>query len=225
MRRLAPLLLLPLMVFGIGCVSKSEHENVQAELQLCAEDQAVLEAKVAQWEDRFDRESQRWSSVESTVTEAMPKALDEFHAERKRILEMVPEQVQSEVETYLEDYFSTVMQGFQVLSQDNSDIRLQLQTTQKVIEQIGARTESIGAGTEAINQAIDQALADEQAKVAEVSLQISNVIEQIAEFDQTRINCKNCPERLRLSKKEREEILGLHAQLTTTLSQLQSVAN
>ena len=221
--RLAILLLLTALLMS-GCVSKSQLEEAQVQVQTCEEDKAVLEAKVAQWEDRFDRESSRWSTIETSVTEAMPRALDEFHAERKRILDLVPEQVHSEVETYLEDYFTTVMQGFQVLSQDNSEIKLQLETTQKVIEQIGARTQNIGADTAAINQAIDEALAEEQAKVAEVSAQLSAVIEQIAEFDQTRINCKNCPDKLRLNRREREAVLGLHGQLTTALSQLQSVA-
>lgn len=214
-----------LAILATGCVSKKELEKAQAAIVTCDEDKAVLEAKVAQWEDRFDRESTRWESVGAEVTEAVPRALGEMHAERKRILEMVPEQVQTEVETYLEDYFTTVMQGFEALSRDNASIQLELQATQRVLENLGEQTRNIGSSTQAINDAIDQALADEQAKVAEVSLRLSDVVEMISEFDQTRVNCKGCPDRLRLNKKEREAILGLHGELMAALSQLQSTAN
>jgi len=207
-----------------GCVAKSELEEAQAQLAACQEERAQAEAEVASWERRFDRESSRWEELGTSVADAVPQALRQFEEERTRILEAVPDQVQTEVATYLDDYFATVMQGFELLSEDNSEIKLQLQATQKALEAVGADTRDIGL-------AIDEALAEEKEqrqnldqRLDRLAGHLSDVVEQVVEFDQTRINCKRCPERLRLNRKERETILGFHAELMSDLSDLQARA-
>ncbi|NIR32697.1 MAG: hypothetical protein GWN84_26030, partial [Gammaproteobacteria bacterium] len=91
------ILILSLALVGTGCVSKQTYESVQAELATCQEEKAQAEAQVITWEQRFDREAQRWESVGTSISEQVPRALSELHTERERIIKLVPEQVQGEV--------------------------------------------------------------------------------------------------------------------------------
>lgn len=223
-RSLTPLLVTVLFVTA-GCVSKSQYEAAQAELTQCQEEKAQAEAKVISWEQRFDREAQRWEVVGASVTEQLPRALNELHDERDRIVEMVPEQVRGEVTRYLDEYFATVMAGFDRLASDNSDIRMELTATRQVLE-------SLGTDTRAISQSIDTTLQDERAKRHReqnkrdaVASQIAELVALVTEFDNTQINCKQCPDRLRLNRRERETISAFHSDLTTQLSKIQSFAS
>jgi uncharacterized protein YPO0396 len=216
------LVTLTALVLGSGCVSKAELEEAQAQLAACEEEKAQAEATVITWEARFDRESSRWTEMEASISEAVPQALNELHTERERILDLVPQQVQDEVEGYLQEYFSTVMKGFELMSDDNAEIKLELKATQKALQALGTNTRNIGT-------AIDEAMADEKNKREALGAQLGShseglatVIEHLVEFDQTRINCKGCPDRLKLNRKEREAIVSFHQQLMSELSDLQS---
>ena len=211
-----------LIVLSVGCASKKDLESAQAQLAACEEEKVHLEASVISWEERFDSASIRWSDLESSVSDALPQALGELNTERERIIELVPQQVQGEVEAYLEDYFTTVMKGFSQMAEDNKDIKLQLASTYKALE-------AVGADTRAISSSIDQTVAeerskreDEQARRERVSTQLSEVVDQIVEFDQSRINCKDCPERIKLKDKSREILLAFHAELMSDLADLQT---
>lgn len=212
------------LLLATGCASKKDLEAARAELGACEEDKVKLEASVISWEQRFDGASTRWSEIEASVADALPKALDEFHSERDRIIKLVPEQVQGEVTAYLDDYFTTVMKGFSQLADDNEEIKIQLRATHKALETVGADTRAIGAS-------IDQTVSEERAKrEAEqqrrerISTQLSELVDQVVEFDQSRVNCKDCPDRLRLRDRSREAILGFHAELMSDLSDLQRFA-
>ena len=212
------------LLASTGCVPKSDLEEAQAELAACEEARATAEATTASWERRYDRESSRWTQLETSVSQALPRALNEFHADGERILELVPEQVKVEVEGYLEDYFNTVMRGVAELSDDNAEIKLELKATQKALD-------AVGADARGIRTAVDEALTDERAKrdvmagrLGDLSGELGAVVDRVVAFDRTRINCKQCPERLRLNRKERETILAFHAELMSELSDLQSGA-
>ncbi len=222
MKNFTVFLTILLLLCSLGCVSKKTFEAAQGQLNACEDEKAKLEASVLSWEQRFDRESDRWKEMESSITNALPKALSEFHSERDRILRMVPEQVQAEVNAYLEDYFATVMKGFQALKSDNDEIKLELQATRKALEVVGADTQTI-------NTAVSQTLAEERSKREmesgkreAVSSQLAEVVALVSDFDHKYLNCKDCEERLKLNKKEKDVIVGFHAQLVSRLSAIQS---
>lgn len=222
LRTCSVLLLLAISLTSIGCASKAEVEDLRTQLAACDEERARAEASVIAWEQRFDRENRRWQEMEQSVIEAVPQALGEIHQERERILELVPEQVEDEVSAYLDDYFATVMKGFELLKKDNRDIQLQLDATFKALQAVGKDTRSIGT-------AIDGALADERAKRDAIGQQLggltgelTDIVNQIVGFDQQRINCKNCKDRLRLNRNQREAILGFHSELMLALANVQA---
>ncbi|MEM8931422.1 MAG: hypothetical protein AAGE94_09620, partial [Acidobacteriota bacterium] len=173
------------LVLSTGCVSKSDHQAVQDELAACAEEQAQLASQIATWESRYDRETARWNAIEQSVSAAVPQALSELHQERTRILDMVPAQVQDEVSGYLDEYFNTVMAGFDRMARDNQEMRIEILATQKALEALGQDTQSIG-------RAIDESLGDEKARRQQAASDISDIVEQIVEFDQTKVNCRGC---------------------------------
>lgn len=202
-------------LLAIGCASKKDLEAAQAQLANCQEEKAEAEAKVNTWEQRFDRESQRWEQMQASITDAVPNALAEIDAEKKRILELVPEQVQYEVSSYLEEYFGTMMKAFDALRSDNEEVKTQLAATRNAMEGLGTDTRSI-------TTAIDDALAVERGRRQQVARGLEALFNQIAEFDQTRINCASCGDRIKLNKKEREAVLGFHTDLANTISSLQT---
>jgi len=225
LRTLSALLPIALLLLCCGCASKAEVEELRAQLASCDEERARAEASVIAWEQRFDRENRRWEEMENSVTEAVPRALIELHEERERILELVPEQVENEVSAYLDDYFATVMKGFELLNQGNHDIQLRLSATLEALKTVGKDTRSI-------SNAIDGALADERAQrdaidqqLGALSGELTAIIDRIVGFDQQRINCKSCDQRLRLNRKQREAILGLHAELMLALAEVQANAS
>ncbi len=213
--RRAPIALILLAVLATGCASKADLEKAQADLAACHEEKQVLQAEIDQWQQRFDRESQRWQTIETSVIEAVPNALAEFDAERDRILELVPEQVQYEVASYLEDYFGTLMVAFRQVQGDSRDIKLQLDATQKALSVIGQDTQHIGT-------AIDEAVAAEAVKRQAVADGLAALHAQMVEFGRQRIDCVDCQGRIKLNKREREAIQGFHAELISAISAMQT---
>lgn len=224
MRRIATTGLIVLGFLSWGCVSKKQYEAAQAELNRCGDEKAQLEASVIAWEQRFDRESGRWEELEASISGTVPKALSEFHDERERILKLVPEQVEAEVNAYLEDYFATVMKGFQLLKGDNDEIKMQLEATRQALTAVGSDTRSI-------SETVDQRLADERQRRAvenarreQMASRLSELVARVGGFDQERINSRDGADRLKLNRKEKEAILGFHGEIMSRLAEIQSLA-
>jgi hypothetical protein len=215
---------LAMAALATGCVSKSQYQELEGRLAACDEQKAASEAAVISWEQRFDRESKRWTEMEKSVTTALPQALSEFTEERQRIVKLVPEQVRGELQRYLEDYGRTVSKGFENMKAANDDIKLQLAATQKALEIVGQDTRSIGTSTQNIGKMIDESLAGERGKRERLSQNLTDVLNRIVEFDQTKINCKGCPERLKMRDKTKEEMLAFHQELIQDLSTIQNTA-
>ncbi len=216
--------LLIVALLAVGCVSKSQFEEVEGQLATCEQEKAKADATVISWEQRFDRESKRWTEMEKSVTTALPRALSEFQEERQRIVKIVPDQVKVQLERYLDDYSSTVNKGFERMKTDNDDIKLQLMATQKALDILGKDTKSIGANTESIGKMIDNSLSGERAKRERLAQDMTDLINRIVEFDSTKINCKGCPERLKMRDKTKEEMIAFHQELMQDLATIQNFA-
>lgn len=213
------------LILTTGCVSKSQYQEIEGKLATCEQEKAQTDAAVISWEQRFDREAKRWNEMEKSVTDALPRALTEFQEERQRIVALVPDQVRGEVEKYLQDYTSAVMKGFERLKEDNQEIKIQLLATQKALDMVSSDTKTIGADTKSIGKMIDTSLSGERSKREALSKELADVINRIVEFDQTKINCKNCPERLKMRDKTKEEMLAFHQELMQDLSSIQTAAS
>jgi hypothetical protein len=65
----------------------------------------------------------------------------------------------------------------------------------------------------------ERALIDDASRVQQG---IADVIGKVGEFDRTMINCKDCDDRLVLSRKERETISAFHSQMVEALTGLRT---
>gem|GEM_PF-6938600 len=208
-------LLPPLALLVAGCASKADLEQAQAALADCQAQQQTLKDEETRWQQRFDRESERWQSIERSVNEAVPNALAEVDAEREQILALVPEQVQYEVGSYLDDYFSNLMSAFRQVQGDSRDIKLQLEATRSALAAIGEDTQQIGL-------AIDRSVAAEAAKRRTAADGLESLHRQLVAFARDRIDCRTCDDRIKLNRREREAILGFHARLIDAIAALQT---
>lgn len=207
-----------------GCVSKSQYEELQGTQIACEEAKAKSDAAVISWEQRFDREAKRWTEMEKSVTTAMPQALSEFQAERERIVKMVPDQIKSDLKRYLDDYARTVAKGFEQLRTDNAEVKLQLAATQKALEIVGQDTRTIGDNTQSIGRMIDESLSGERGKRERLATDLTDIVNRIVEFDQTKVACKGCKDRLKMRDKTQEELLAFHQELMQDLATIQNSA-
>jgi hypothetical protein len=220
----AAVFMLAAALFATGCVSKSQFTEVEGQLATCEQEKAKADAAVISWEQRFDRESKRWTEMEKSVTTALPRALSEFQEERQAIVKLVPEQVRGQLVRYLDDYSSTVTRGFDRMKQDNDEIKLQLMATEKALQIVSKDTKAIDANTQSIGKMIDQSLSGERNKRESLAQNLTDLMNRIVEFDQTKINCKGCPERLKMRDKTKEEMLAFHQELMQDLATIQNAA-
>lgn len=211
-------------LFVGGCVSKSQFQEVESQLATCEQEKAKVDAAVISWEQRFDRESKRWTEMEKSVTTALPRALSEFQEERKQLEKQVPEGVRQQLARFLDDYAGTVNRGFERMKQDNDEIKLQLAATEKALQIVSKDTKAIDANTQSIGKMIDQSLSGERNKRERLAQDLTDLMNRIVEFDQTKINCKGCPERLKMRDKTKEEMLAFHQELMQDLATIQNAA-
>ena len=195
-----------------GCVSKGDHQAILLQLEECRTDKTSAQEAAAACETRFDREIARFDTMDATLSDVLPAALNEFEDERARILEMVPVQVQDEVAAYMDEFSTTVGRGFQTLQQDNLEMMADLSQARTQLESLGVSSEDLGKRVAHIGTGLAEqnALRSEAAAIAET----------LREFDKNKIHCKDCPDRLRLNRKERETIANFHAEVMAQLNQL-----
>lgn len=208
-------------VAAAGCVSKKTYQACQDQVAACEAEKAALQEQVKSWESRFDSESKRWETMHATVTDALPQAVKQLESERERIIKLVPAEVQRQVEDYLDRYFDTVMKGFSRLQEDNATIRRELEATNTRLASVGSDTSEIRT----VSTSIDAKLEEERAKRALLAAKVAEIAQKLAYFDQTRINCKDCPNKLGLNRTERETITAFHQEMMTALTSLQAEAN
>ncbi len=197
-----------------GCISKSDHEALQSQLEECRTDKQAAQVAFTACEKRFDREIARFDTLDSTLEEAVPDALATFRAERQEILEQVPVQVRDEVESYLDEFATAVGRSFQRLSEDNDKILAELGTAQLELTKLGVDTESLIVAS---RESTIQEVRVGQASRKDLDARSAEIVSKILKFDRERINCKDCDNRLRLNKKEIQAITEFHATLIEAL--------
>ena len=208
-RLLTIALVLPLA----ACVSKGTHTAVTGQLDECKQDKQIAQDAARQCQERFDQESELWASVGATVNEAMPKAMKEFEQERDRIIEMVPDQVKSEVDGYLDDFAKAVSKSFGILRKDNERLMAEVQTNRERLAEVGGLAESIdtrvGKRMSASDAARDRMVGDAR-----------EIITLIQEWDVAYVNDRKSDTKLGLNRKERETITNFHAEVIAMLNTL-----
>ena len=223
MRSLTPLML----VLVVGCASRSELETVRALLDECRTDKSVAQDAAFSCQDRYDREVRRWEDTDALLAEVLPRAMQDFEKERRRIVELIPEQTRDEVEGYLDGLADGMARGFQVLKEENEAVLLQLEVAQTKLDVLGARTDSLGEQTASLGETaasisthLEEALEERHQREIATRRALAGLVARIHDFDSEFINDRSSPDRLKLNRNQRETIKGFHDLLVTDLSGL-----
>jgi len=213
MSRFSKLVSIALLLLLSACVSKSRFEAVSTELEECKRDKVAAQDSARSCEERFQAESAHWESIGKNVEEALPKALQEFQSEREKIVKMVPQQMRSDLEKYLDGFAKAVHESFGILRDDNQKMMTELQSTKTELQELKSHTASI-------DTAVGTRLTNADAAHADMAKRAADLIQQIQEWDRATVNDRKSDTRLHLNRKERETITLFHDQLVKQLNEL-----
>lgn len=201
------------LMLGSGCVSRTRYQDLETRLADCQQATATAEETARACEERYAREVERWDDIQTVVEEALPQTIREFEADRDRILEMVPSEVQGEVESYLSGFARAVARGFDTLHEQNEKILIELEVYKTTLEEVGVRTRSID---DTVSQKLQEAAAGRQDAAAVAA----EIIDEIQTFDRTYVSDKGSRERLRLNRNQRETVALFLDQVVRRLVEL-----
>ncbi len=213
MRRVTWCWLVTAFILGSGCVSKSRYQDLEARQQQCDQDKLAAQEAAQLCEDRYSREVERWDDIETVVEEALPQTIREFEDERDRIMQLIPSEVQQEVDSYLSGFARAVAKGFDTLNDQNRKILTELEVYRATLDEVGVRTRSID---DTITRKLQDA-AEGRKQVAGVA---TGIIDEIQEFELAYISDKGSRERLKLNRNQRETIALFHDRLVRRLIEL-----
>ncbi|MCZ7650635.1 MAG: hypothetical protein M5U13_05520 [Thermoanaerobaculia bacterium] len=130
-----------------------------------------------------------------------------------QVEQKLPAQVRAEVEAQLNTLVRQLEAGFGALATENAKMAEALERQNEAINTVA--TNVSGAREDLISEVT--ALRTEREAVG---AKVNEVIALVQEWDQSRMLCKDCEDKLRLNKKEVEAITGLHAELVQRLAEL-----
>ena len=211
-----------------GCVSRSRHKTLEAELSECRRDKVAAQEAAQFCNRRYAQEVERWDDIQAVVEEVLPETVKDFEAERDRIVALMPEEVKREVDTYLSSFAQAVARGFDLLTEQNREILGELQLYKASLEEVGVRTQSID---DTVKQQLRDAAVevDEAAAVRRRSARLvaetaTALIDEVHGFDQTYITDRGSGERLKLNRNQRETVALFHDRLVRRLIELRDAA-
>ncbi len=203
-----------------SCASKADLESAQALLEECRSDKSLAQEAALSCQDRYDSEVRRWQDTDTLLAEVLPRAMEDFRAERDRIIEPIPEETRQEVEGYLDVLSDGLARGFQVLREENETVLLQLEIAQTKLDVLADQTDSIGEEARSITASLDRVLLEHQERALATRRAIAGIVERIHAFDRDFINERGSPERLHLNRNQRETIKGFHDEVVGGLAAL-----
>jgi hypothetical protein len=214
-RRIAPWIGVVALIASTGCVSKKQYDEAQGKLTACEAERTQAVAAVAACTDNAQKESQRWEDLSTSLQKEAPAVLTAMQAEKQVFLQQLPEAVRTQVDSYLEKFSGDVKKAFAVMREENKKMAAQLEEVGSTAGRTEGKADQILGRMEQRERALLSDAERVQKGVVEVTAMLN-------EFDRTVINCKDCPEKLVLNRKERETITAFHSRMVDALSALRT---
>lgn len=208
-----------LVALAAGCVSRGEHDAVKQQMDTCERDKVAAQSASRDCEARYQAANDRWQNIETQLTSTLPQTLQDFRDERDKIIELVPQQVRDEVAGKLDRYFGTVAREFKKMDSKLDTLN------EQVTRSHSQMTDLVKDSTQAVDVKLTethQAVIAERSRRQDRSRRIASVISEIAWFDQERINCKKCKDRLRFKGDSQAQLLAFHSKLIQDIQALQA---
>jgi len=214
----------------LGC-SSGELEKVRGKLKTCEEHRASLQQEANSYRQESERQKQTCGAIQAALEASSPPPVEDA---RKEFLQSVPQTVRVEVQFQLEKYFATVARNFKQLQEHNQEVLQELKQAQRAISKTSGQVEKVAtsasnleqglAAVQKGNEEVRQLRENQQARQQQTATEIQKAITYVIEFDRTRLNCRECKEKLRMMDRNREEILKFHFKLVEHLTSLQAAA-
>ena len=216
------------LLLTTGCVSRARHQSLEAELAECRSDKLAAQEAAQFCNRRYAQEVERWDDIQQVVEEVLPETVRDFEAERDRIVEMMPEEIRREVDTYLSSFATAVARGFDRLTEQNREILGELKLYKSGLDEVGVRTRSIDETVTArLRESaaqLEETAAERRRAARRVAAASAALIDEIQRFDRTHLTDKESAERLHLRRRQRETLTAFHDQLVRELIELRDAA-
>ncbi len=205
-RRYWGLALATLLLVGCG-VKQADHDQIVAELEEC-------KAESLRWESLYQESVEERRLALDQALEMLPAAHEELRSQIDvrlgEVTKELDDSMRAEVQESVYELAEAIASGYNMLQQENKQLQAQLSESRGLIETVLERTNSIeeSAGTieERVGVEQDVFLARRQALLIE----IGEVESFMRDWQYMHVDCKECEERLRINKRERDALAQLH---------------
>ncbi len=237
--RAAPGLACALLALTLaGCVSKSAHDELQAQLDSCQQgstecsaERDRLAADLDELQDEQQRVLEQWRAelgITSDGTEAFRNDVaGQVDLIKTRITDELPDMVRAQLGKDLEQLTTLLDQQYSDIDRQVTEVLGRLVRTQESLEDANRSLERAEIRLDAIEStgaAIRQDIATQRLDTATLNAEVSAVAAQIEDFNYRYFLCKDCPEYLGIRRKRQDEIIAFHADLLAALRRVTGIA-
>ena len=217
-RRYWGLALAALLLAGCG-VKQADHDQVVAELEEC-------QAESSRWESLYQESVEERRLALDQALEMLPAAHEELRSQIDlrlgEVTQELDDSMKAEVQDSVYELAEAMASGYNMLQQENKQLQAQLTESRGLIETVLERTTSIEESAGTIEQRVgveqDVFLAQRQALL----LEIGEVESFLRDWQYMHVDCKECVERLRINKRERDALAQLHDDVIERLGEVRN---
>lgn len=212
--RYSGLVLTALVVAGCG-VSKGDHEQVVAELEECR-------AESARWESLYQESVEERRVALDQALELLPAAHEELRSEIDLRLgeatQQLDETLKAEVQKSVYELAEAMASGYNMLQQENERLQTQLAESRGLIESVLEKTDTIEQAAGAIEERVGVEREAFLAARQSLLLEIGEVEAFLRDWQYKYVDCRECEERLRINKREREALARFYDEVVSRLA-------
>ena len=212
-RRSVVALLAALLATGCG-VSTEDHEQLAAELEEC-------KAESLRWESLYQESVEERRLALDQALEMLPAAHEELRMQMDlklgEVTRSLDEGLRAQVQQSVYELAEAMATGYNNLHQENQLLQTQLAESRELIETVLEKTGTIEEAAGTIEESVG---AEREAFVAArqaLLLEIGEVEAFLRDWEYAHIECRDCDERLRINKREREALAQLRNEIVTRL--------
>ncbi|MGH9465409.1 MAG: hypothetical protein ACRD0X_07150 [Thermoanaerobaculia bacterium] len=195
-----------------GCVKKSDFEAKVAELDECKQRADEYEGL---YQQAMDERKQTLVEAMDYLPTAAAELRQELDVKLQEVTAGLDTRVREQVREMLDRLTQQMAQGYRTLSEQNQQLQTQLTDARGVLDTVMQKTGSIERTVGEERVAMLRRRESVMQKIDDLSSKVSN-------WKYSRVDCKDCEERLRLNDRERDEISQLHTEVIADLENLRN---
>lgn len=191
-----------------GGVPEEQHLQTVNDLDECKE-------QSLRWESLYQESVEERRVALDQALEILPTANEELRQQINVRLDQVTQELdealKAEVQESVFELAQAIAEGYNVLQQENERLQMQLAESRSLIETVLEKTGTI---EEKVGTEKDTFLANRQGLL----LEIGEVEAFVRDWQYMYVDCKDCDERLRINKKERDALAQLGEEILQRLT-------